>query len=290
MMPAPLPADEAEQWFRSHYGLAVSQTPRDIAFCAHAILTPDEPLVVPDATRDARFADNPLVASDPNIRFYAGVPLVNPQRYALGTLCVVDFKPREITNYERECLIRLGETVSTTMELQRAMNRIRRLALTDALTGIGNRPAFFNALDRAIALQRVSDETIALAYLDLDGFKQVNDRHGHSTGDLVLQQAALVLAGNLRGEDVVARLGGDEFGVVLTGRRLDGRAIGERLRSSIGEAMAAGGWIVTASVGVVTFEVPPDSVAAAVAAADAMMYAAKNSGKNKVCYRSFSRE
>src|SRR6185503_1186716 len=107
--------------------------------------------------------------------------------YVLGTLCVVDFKPREIANHERECLIRLGETVSTTREWQRATNQVRRLALTDGLTRIGNRASFFGALDRALAFQRCSGETIALAYLDLDGLKKVNDRYGHSAGDLVLQ-------------------------------------------------------------------------------------------------------
>lgn len=282
--------DAQRQWFKSHHGLATTQTPRDISFCAHAILNPAELLVVPDATRDVRFADNPLVTSDPYIRFYAGVPLVNPQRHALGTLCVMDRRPREITAHERECLIRLGETVSTTLELRRMMNEVRHLALTDALTGIANRPAFLNMLDRAIVSQRANGQAIALVYFDLDGFKQVNDLHGHTAGDRALQEVGRVLSRDLRDADIVARMGGDEFVALLAGGRFDGPAIGERLRSSIGAAMDAAGWPISASVGVVTFAVPPDNAAAAIAAADGLMYAAKVSGKDQVCHRLYSRQ
>jgi GAF domain-containing protein len=81
--------DANRQWFKGRYGLKISETPRDHAFCAHAILS-QEPLIVPDATRDPRFADSPLVTKDPGIQFYAGIPLVNQEGFALGALCVND--------------------------------------------------------------------------------------------------------------------------------------------------------------------------------------------------------
>jgi signal transduction histidine kinase len=110
--------DEERQWFKSRLGLEATETPRDVAFCAHAILRPGELLEVPDATQDARFSDNPLVLEAPRIRFYAGAPLVAPDQMPIGTLCVIDQEPGELSDEQRESLAALARQVMSQLELR----------------------------------------------------------------------------------------------------------------------------------------------------------------------------
>lgn len=117
--------DPERQWFKSHHGLEASETPRDFAFCAHAINRQHEVLVVPDSRKDDRFHDNPLVTGAPDVIFYAGVPLVSSNGFALGTLCVIDNKPKEISDSQIESLRILGKQVVKLMELRRSHVALR---------------------------------------------------------------------------------------------------------------------------------------------------------------------
>ena len=104
--------DEDRQWFKSAYGLKIKQTPREVSFCSKAILNPDRLTIIEDATQESRFAGNPLVTQSPNIRFYAGKPIISPDGYPLGTLCVIDRKPRHLEAFQLETLEALAASVT----------------------------------------------------------------------------------------------------------------------------------------------------------------------------------
>ena len=125
--------DESRQWFKSKLGLNQQETPRDVAFCAHAILQ-TEPLIVRDAIKDARFADSALVTREPHIRFYAGFPLSSPEGFALGTLCAIDRRPRQLSASQKTAMQALSRQVMALLELRRvsahmaeALERVKTL-------------------------------------------------------------------------------------------------------------------------------------------------------------------
>jgi diguanylate cyclase (GGDEF)-like protein len=166
--------------------------------------------IVENAEVDARFSDNPLVTGEPHIRFYAGYPLRGPSGHRLGTLCIIDQRPRELSDADLGTLSDIGEMVAGELgSLQ--------LASTDDLTGLTNRRGFELLAQQALAICRRGGEPASLLMIDMDGFKTINDRYGHEEGDRALIEFGRLLLAVFRESDVVARLGGDEFGVLLTG-------------------------------------------------------------------------
>jgi two-component system, NtrC family, sensor kinase len=111
--------DRDRQWFKSRVGIDIAETKREYSFCAHAIKTPRMPFLVRDAKRDDRFASNPLVTGDPNIRFYFGAPLLMGDKNALGSLCVLDTKPRELSLRQIEALTALSRQVVLMLEIRK---------------------------------------------------------------------------------------------------------------------------------------------------------------------------
>ena len=152
--------DTDRQWFKSKVGLEASETPRSIGFCNHAIQQPD-PMIVPDATLDPRFVDNPLVTSDPNIRFYAGIPLINHEGYGLGALCVLDDIPRQLAPQQIEALNILGCQVMKQLEWRRNLDS---LLLSTVLDTVNALVIVLNPEGEIIGFNRACEETTGYSY------------------------------------------------------------------------------------------------------------------------------
>lgn len=214
--------DRDRQWFKARQGYDEAETSRDIAFCDHAIRDPGKLMEVPDATRDPRFADNPLVTGEDNVRFYAGVPLVTPGGAAIGTLCVLDREPRELTEVQRAGMASLArlamnmlEARHRELELQRtaalvASNEAAAKAAAAAPAApaatrsrepepLGFTVAIFEVQNLAEATRRIGDRFVARALEQVQEALQATLRPGsidtvsHATGS---PEMIVVLHGN----------------------------------------------------------------------------------------------
>jgi len=285
--------DTNRQWFKANTGLpGVTQTTREVAFCAHTILR-DEVLEIRDARLDERFADNPLVAGNPGIRFYAGAPIRLDDGSCVGALCVIDRSPRELSKEQLDLLRQLAQAAASALEGRRAIQQLREAsgeihynATHDALTGLVNRSEFEARLRRVLQKAAEDRSEHAMLYIDIDQFKLVNDSCGHAIGDQLLQQVGKLFADAIRTRDTLARLGGDEFAIILEHCSAEQA---QRVAQQICDAMAAFRFVhddrsfrVGASIGLVPVDDRWTTAAAIMQAADASCYAAKEGGRNRV--------
>ncbi|MEI7340449.1 EAL domain-containing protein [Pectobacterium brasiliense] len=404
--------ETGRQLFAASVGVPFCETPRDISFCAHTILK-KKIMVVHDALKDARFKNNPLVVGVPYIRFYAGIPLMTPSGHAIGTLCIIDLKPRttftkrdehnlhdlaslvmdklemrrlelarkasqvrfeNIANTSPDTILCvnekgmitfwntaaehmleytdeeiIGRSINTivpdafvvqlnhlvtdrdslmkgvTLELnvqaksgsmvpvelsvsmwedndnvsygailrditerRRNEERLFLLAHLDPLTGLANRTLLTSNLETALK----NEPAVCIMMVDLDGFKDVNDSLGHSSGDNILVHVAKKIKATVRSGDVVARMGGDEFALLFPGlsdKKVAGK-IAEQIIHEISQAMIIDDHQIniSASIGAVLYPEYGLTVQDLLTSADLALYQAKSEGRN--CYRFFTRE
>lgn len=195
--------DADRQWFKSSQGLGVSETPRDIAFCAVAVAC-HEMLVVEDASSDPRFHANPLVTGEPHIRFYAGAPVSAPNGSTLGTLCIIDTAPHAFDARAQRLLAELARLVEVEFSLDAS-------ATIDRLTSLSNRQGFEARAAGLLDLFRLLHRPVSLLFFDLHGLRRINERAGALAGDRVLLAFTSLLKRTFRESDLLARFGGDEF-------------------------------------------------------------------------------
>lgn len=299
--------DHDRQWFKSIYGLKLSESPRNVSFCGH-VVAENKHLIIENAANDDRFAKNPLVIDAPKIMFYAGFPLRfthDNHIYNIGTLCLIDTKPRQLSDEQLKMLKSFAYQVESLIEMrlpcikfealrddlaadnvtfdviQDNLRKLRSLSDTDPLTGLRNRRSLEHFIQTAWQ-QDKRKNNIAIMLIDLDGFKSVNDQFGHSNGDKILISVAKHLKKLVRKNyDYIARYGGDEF--VLVAFNLDKNALAkllEKLKSAFkikDDKLSS----ITISIGAVLTDNKEYSCQELIHHADEQLYIAKKAGKNR---------
>ncbi|MFM1936302.1 MAG: hypothetical protein RI990_1261 [Planctomycetota bacterium] len=286
---------EDRSWFKSRYGLQVNEVAPDDGVIATVLDAPG-PLVVVDALADARLARSGLVVNSPFVRFVAGTAVRAPDGAKIGALCVADTEPRVGAEGDLPFLRDLAAVAEGELhrrqltfaqgDMIRELGEARRRSMVDPLTRVWNRAGLDAILGREIDAARSRRVPLSVAMVDLDHFKQVNDRHGHGVGDVVLTEVARRLRVAARPIDSVARFGGEEFAVVLPEcGEADARAVAERLRRRIGDSPITAGTAVriavTCSIGVATLQ-GDEHGSVLMTRADIALYDAKGEGRDRV--------
>ena len=302
--------DSGQQRTNFKHGIDADLASQVERFCEQTMAQPNELFVVPDARHDVRFADCPMAIDGTQICFYAGVALVNAEGDTLGTLCVIDQVPRELTEDQQNALWALSRQVVAHVELKDAVEelesnttrfrnyqgqleeyhrrleltnaRLRTLSVTDDLTGLNNRFAFEEEFRNEFARAQQCDLPLSLLFLDADHFKLYNDEFGHPAGDDALRTIARFLKESMRTSDFIARIGGDEFVIILpeTPRESAG-VLAERCRKAFESAT----WPerpITVSIGTSSLDGRTIDTNTLISEADQALYHSKATGRNQV--------
>ena len=270
--------DGDRQWFLAHHGIDSTETPRKMAFCAHAIAG-DETLVVPDARQDPRFCTNPLVIQDPKVRFYAGTPLQSRDGHNLGTLCVIDRQPRHFSSSQVRLLEDLAQLVLRELEL-------RRLTTVHPVSALATRESFLEQAEPELLRARQAGENLAVLTLELDHFDQIKNRWGLQASDRAVVDVAALLRSQQCEQDLVGQIGDQEFALLMV--NVDLATAMERadaIRAGISElrgVFSASGHQLTASGGLTLLAPADHQPLDALLRAKRALFLAQGNGKNQI--------
>lgn len=279
--------DQDRKWHKARYNIATVEVPRDFSICSVTILD-DQPLVVADTHKEPLVQNIGMVTEAPYVRFYAGVPLIDRDGFAIGTLCAIDTKPHPgLTEEQVDNLVALGRQIIQLLELRYQLmqtkaneSRLRDLSLTDDLTGLYNRRALVDAFKAEVFRVQRNASVFSMLVVDIDRFKKFNDQFGHTVGDQVLKNVADSLRSRTRSSDFCARYGGEEFVILLAQvSHEQGLAIAEMYRRTVMER--SGDYKVTISLGYAAYK-DGDSFEACFDRADLALSEAKAQGRNRI--------
>lgn len=271
--------DADRLYFKAAVGYNKQESSLQPSFCVHAIRQTGV-FVVPDTAQDARFARMPAVVTPPHHRFYAAAPLLAPNGAALGTICVIDTKPRNLSASQADSLAIIARQIVAQLEL-------RLQSARDPLTGLLHRRYMEEQLTALLHRARRRTTPLSALMMDLDDFRSVNDTAGHSAGDAVLKAVGQLLAQSVRREDAACRYGGDEFVLILPDMTLEtAQRRAEALRTQLRQLrISANGKAVgpiTASLGVASYPGNAEDTRTLLAAAEQALQKAQALGRDRV--------
>lgn len=271
--------DEERLYFKSTVGLKVKEVPSNHSFCIE-VIKQGESIIVKDAKEDDRFRANPLVHDSPYFRFYAAAPLIAPNKHVIGTLCVIDYIPRDLNLEQQESLKILSRQVITQLELDAQ-------AIRDPLTGLFNRRYADEILRSELKRMDRKKASLGLLIMDIDHFKKINDTHGHDTGDSVLRTFGKHIIDNVRYEDIACRIGGEEFMIIMPETTFEtAKQRSEEIREEFHKMKFLYDNKIlndlSISIGVASYPAHGKSAVDIFRSADRVLYQAKSEGRNRV--------
>ncbi len=283
-------------WFKSRQGITEPGIPSNemMSMCGRSIMG-NEPFIIEDTFLDPVFKNNILVTNEPYFRFYAGMPLRTDNGLKLGTLCLLDSKPHDFDLDQQDLLrdlaiwveseLKLSALMESHHELNSKIDELHRKSMIDPLTQVWNRNGMDEIVNHEIsrAIRRQCNVTVMM--IDIDHFKDINDRYGHQAGDSTLQEVAQRIRKSLRPHDILVRYGGDEFFIFLYDcNNKIATEVAERTRLCVFKnPIEANGLLIdtTVSIGVVTKEcIQAKMIESIIQEADKALYRAKQKGRN----------